>query len=568
MVAVERVERNAIGRETIHAVRDGAYWGWAFCGVVAVAVWLARGVPSPGTAAAAAGLAAVGVALAAWRAWRRAEGQDADERRAAAALTARRWAVGYALAAALIPAAHLAAARPAAAAVVAVAVLVALAEVAIVTIPLRTRLRLLARLRTGARAVAGDQARVGRAVWRGMHLLRVQVTVPGEWAVHRDTKRDDLVQRMMWEVCGPPPRTPAEARARPDYLSIFDHSRLTIARVPSLPHHLAARDWGQYGAIVAGQTHADVADAVIDGVPVALYRPRAHALVVGGTQHGKSSGVRAWVVDGLTHNVFPGGVWCVDGKGSGSMAPLMGRRGVHAVAHTPEEWAHVLVDLVAPEVRRRYGEILEWRAGRAASKPRHRRALVVLDEVQQVLMARPDLAETLDTLARQALEAGVILWVITQRPDARDAVPGAVRDQLLDRITFGPLSGAGAKMAFDIAGDGDWHRAMGVAPVPGRALVWIDGTWRHLQAPWLPIPADAPEVEPLYPPRAAERHRERAADHGRADDPDPFGYGPPPPPEPRPAPRPSATWPPPPDGAAEDAAYDPRTARRRRRRTD
>ena len=606
----DRAERNAVARESVNALKDGAYWGWAVALVAAVAVWVARGMPSPVTAAAAAVLIPVGVALAWWRTWRRSAGADPADRRAAAAITARRWATGYALAAVLIPAVHLAAADPVAGAVVAVAVVVALAELAIVTVPVRARWRLLARLRIGARAVAGeDDVRVGRAVWRGLHLLRVMITYPAEWGVHKSTRRDDLVERVMWELCGPPPATPDQAVRRPDYLGTWDHvnCRLIIERTPPLPGYLAARAWGQPpGTIVLGQTTQELADAVLHGVPVALYAPRRHMLVVGATQFGKSSGTRAWAVDGLAAAAFPAGLLAVlDGKGSGSFVALEGRQGVGVIAHTPAEWEHALVNVVMPEVDRRYEELLEYRRGNRP-RPDHPPALVILDEIQQILAACPDLKQPVDRLGRQALEAGVILWVLTQRPDVRDTIPGAIRDQLDERVTFGPLSTSGAKMTFD--GGDDWHRGMGVAPVRGRALARLGGRWIPLQAPWLPIPADAPDIEPLYPPRAAQRAAQPSPEHHRPADPW-RGYGPPPPPTPPPTPPPAtprstepgrpqdrqpATWPPPPPqapprpapipqveqiindygdgpaGGGQDAGpeYDPRTARRRRRRTD
>ncbi|MEU8347841.1 hypothetical protein AB0C74_39605 [Spirillospora sp. NPDC048832] len=555
----DRAEGSPALRETRHALADGARWGWAVALVAAVAVWVSRGLPSPRTAAAALLLAPVGVLLAWSRTWRRfgrAAGPDsAADRRDAAAASARRWATGYAVAAVAIPAGYLVTARPLLGVLVVLVVLAALAELAILTMPMRARARLLRRLRLGAAAVARtDDVRVGRALWSRTVLDRVHVTYPAEWGVQSEQRRDDLVERLMWEVCGPPPTTPAAATraVRPDYAARFehDHYRVVLERVPRLPRWVAARDWGQpRGALVLGQTHAEAADRVGDGVPLALHRPRAHMLITGGTQYGKSSSTRAWVVDGLTHGVWPGGVWIADGKGSGGMAPLIGRRGVHLVGHRPEEWGHVL-DAAAAEVAGRYAEMLDWRAGRLAERPRHPRALLVLDEIQQILMARPDLARTLDTLARQALESGVILWVITQRPDARDAIPGAIRDQLLHRAAFGPLSSAGAKMTFDISGE--WQRAMGVAPVPGRALMWIDGTWRTVQAPWLPIPADVPAVERLYPRRASATA----------------------PPRPRPAPSsPAGTSAPESagDGAAAGAdpdAYDPARVRRRRRSGD
>jgi hypothetical protein len=606
----DRAERSPVVQELRYAARDGVYFGWVVALVAGVATWGARGMPSPVTAGGAAGAAVVGTGAAAWRAFRRVRAVrgDAAEGRAAALSAARRWATAYGIAAAVVPPVVTAASGGGAGALVpVVAVASALVVLAVATIPVRARARLLARLRTGAAAVGGDEVRVGRALWIGWttHIRRVFVTFPADWSgAHRSTRRDELVERTLWELVGPPPRTPDEARARPDYETRWNHvhHRLEVERVPTLPRHLAARDWERpAGALVLGQTTRELADAVVDGVPVALYRPTGHLLVVGATQHGKSSGVRAWAVDALAHGVFPGGCWVADGKGSGSLASLIGRAGVHGVAHEPDGWRAVLGD-VAPEVARRYSETLAWRSEQSDRPPAHPRALLILDEVQQILMSAPDLADVLDTLARQALEAGVTLWVITQRPDAKDAVPGAIRDQIVDRATFGPLSGSGAKMSFDMAGD-DWHKALGVAPIAGRALTWLGGTWRPVQAPWMPFPVDDATVEPLYPPRVAQRPAEPRPAAPPPPDSEPDATGEqarqedvPPPPRPRPAPRPAPapespgeTPPPIPqvqeimdaygdeDGpqqrqpdAATAAAYDPTDpyAHRRRRRRD
>lgn len=550
MLLAARAERTAWWRETVYAVQDGAYWAWLVAAVAAAVVWVARGMPSSATAGAAAGAAVIGAAAAAWRTVRRHSSTDGAERRAAARIAWRRWLALYGAAAALIPAVLVGAVLPAAIAVA------ALAELAIVTIPVRSRRRLLARIRIGAAAVAGDEdVRVGRALWSGRWLDQIYIWVPVDWATHRQGRRDELVERSMWDVCGPPPRTPAEAIARPDYLSTWSHihSRLEIQRVPSLPRLLAARDWGPRDAIVLGQTTVEAADIVVDDVPLATYVPDAHMLVTGATSFGKSSGVRAWAVDGLTHGVWPGGVWGIDGKQSGSLAPLLGRRGVHAIAHSTDEWRQVILQSVAPTVAARYEEMLAWRAGRADRAPHHPRALLIIDEIQQVILACPNLLPVIDTLARQAMEAGVRLWILTQRPDAKDAVPGAIRDQLVDRCCFGPLSSAGAKMTFDVAGD-DWHRALGVAPVRGRALIWLSGVWRTVQAPWLPIPADHPEAEPFYPQRVSqgsagprpETTRPGRVERDQEDEP---------------------LAPPPPASAAYDPT-DPHAHRRRRRRRD
>jgi len=313
-----RAERNVWWREAVYAVQDGAYWAWLVAVVAAVTVWAARGLPSPTTAGAAAVVAPIGAGAGAWRAWRRYARNDPAERTVAARGAWRRWLTLYATAAALIPAVMVGAVLPVGLAVV------ALAELAILTIPVRGRRRLLARIRIGAAAVAGEEdVRVGRALWSGRHLDQIYIWVPVDWATHRQGRRDELVERSMWDVCGPPPRTPAEAIARPDYLSTWSHvhSRLEIQRVPSLPRLLPARDWGPRDVIVLGQTTPDLADIAVDGVPLATYFPQAHALIVGATQHGKSSGVRAWAVDGLTHGIWPG-----ECGGSTARAPGAWRR--------------------------------------------------------------------------------------------------------------------------------------------------------------------------------------------------------------------------------------------------
>ncbi|MFC7570974.1 hypothetical protein ACFQU9_48395 [Actinomadura namibiensis] len=68
----DRVERSPLARETVNALADGAYWGWAVALLAAAAAWAGRGAPSPGTAALAAAAIAVGVGAAALRSWRRA----------------------------------------------------------------------------------------------------------------------------------------------------------------------------------------------------------------------------------------------------------------------------------------------------------------------------------------------------------------------------------------------------------------------------------------------------------------------------------------------------------------
>jgi DNA segregation ATPase FtsK/SpoIIIE-like protein len=106
----------------------------------------------------------------------------------------------------------------------------------------------------------------------------------------------------------------------------------------------------------------------------------------------------------------------------------------------------------------------------------------------------------LQQISRQVRAANGRLVVVTQRPDAEDAIPGAVRDMLEDRIILGFVSGTGARMVLEK----DWQAVTdeyGQAPVPGRGLARITGRLVRIQGFRLDPPREHPELEQFYPPR-------------------------------------------------------------------
>lgn len=107
-------------------------------------------------------------------------------------------------------------------------------------------------------------------------------------------------------------------------------------------------------------------------------------------------------------------------------------------------------------MRTRYDEDAAYHRGQRG-KPDAPRWLVVLDEVQEIraVLGRKVVDPFLQQISRQIRASNGRLMVITQRPDTEDAVPGAVRDMLEERIILGFVSGTGARMVLDK----DWQQA-------------------------------------------------------------------------------------------------------------
>jgi hypothetical protein len=285
---------------------------------------------------------------------------------------------------------------------------------------------------------------------------------------------------------------------------------LRVTAQPPLPGYVGDRVWPRLrGGIVIGVCAHQEADAIVRGTElgdlgVRLWRPddERDLLIAGVKGSGKTVLGRGIVVRGLRDGWFPGGVWILDGKSGGDYAALDGRAGIRAVARNPDEWAAVLRHLVEEIMRPRYEETYAYQRG-LAGRPDHARVAAVLDEVQNIrAQLGAEAMDPLDALARMARAARVSLVVLTQRPDASDAIPGAIRDQLEDRAAVGWLSRDGGRMVLD----DDWRTVVADPDRPtqrprGRAVVRIAGRLSAVQVPDLPSPVDRPEVEPLYPPR-------------------------------------------------------------------
>lgn len=128
--------------------------------------------------------------------------------------------------------------------------------------------------------------------------------------------------------------------------------------------------------------------------------------------------------------------------------------------------------------------------------------LVVLDEVQEIrtVLGKTELDPILQQLSRQMRASNGRLMVSTQRPDAEDAIPGAVRDMLEERIILGFVSATGARMVLD----DDWREVIdeyGSDTVPGRGLARVSGRLVRIQGFNLKNPRAHPEVEHFYPPK-------------------------------------------------------------------
>ena len=383
-------------------------------------------------------------------------------------------------------------------------------------------------------ATAARRARARRNRWLIQHVARAAgvsaADQPRAWRVEADQwdDRGRLVDAVVWYpadiAASDPNRRAAMERAIVWALRHYPNVEYTVSwlagatalRVvaqPPLPSYVGDRVWPRLrGGIVVGVCAHQEADAIVRGTElgdlgVRLWWPddERDLLIAGVKGSGKTVLGRGIVVRGLRDGWFPGGVWILDGKSGGDYAALDGRQGIRSVARDPDAWAAVLRYLVEEIMRPRYEETYAYQRGLAA-RPSHPRVAAVLDEVQNIrTQLGAEAMDPLDALARMARAARVSLVVLTQRPDASDAIPGAIRDQLEDRVAVGWLSRDGGRMVLD----DDWRAVVADPDRPterprGRAVVRIAGRLSAVQVPDLPSPVDRPEVEPLYPPRTVD----------------------------------------------------------------
>jgi hypothetical protein len=381
--------------------------------------------------------------------------------------------------------------------------------VAAITDNWRARRRLVAWIcQAVARAVRVDPAdlRVRRAEWAGRRLTWAEVDTHGRLRVEDPAVRERVAGAVSWSLR----HAGGHTVSWPAGLNTFE-----ITADPALPELVDEQHWpDDLPGIPIGVTDTANADGAVDtldavtgepvaSLPVLLVHPgdsQRHYLIVGGTGAGKSNFTRGFIARALRMGWFPGGCFIFDGKAGSDYIVFEGREGVRCVAREPHEWEENMA-AVAGMMRTRYDEDAAYHCG-LRGKPDHPRWAVILEEVQEIrrVLGKKVLDPFLQQISRQVRAANGRLVVITQRPDAEDAIPGAVRDMLEDRIILGFVSGTGARMVLEK----DWQAVTdeyGQAPVAGRGLARTSGRLVRIQSFRLDPPREHPELEAFYPPR-------------------------------------------------------------------
>ena len=398
--------------------------------------------------------------------------------------------------------------------------------VAAITDNLRARRRLLAWIcQAVARAVRIDPAdlRIRRAEWDGRRLTWAEVDTRGRLRVEDPAVRERVAGAVAWSLR----HAGGHAVSWPAGLNTFE-----ITADPALPELVDEQHWpADLPGIPIGVTDVAHADGVVDTVdavtgapmvslPVVLIHPgdsQRHYLIVGGTGAGKSNFTRGFVARSLRMGWFPGGCFIFDGKAGSDYIVFEGREGVRCVAREPAEWEENMA-AVAGMMRTRYEEDAAYHRG-LRGKPEHPRWLIILEEVQEMrrVLGKKVLDPFLQQISRQVRAANGRLVVVTQRPDTEDAIPGAVRDMLEDRIILGFVSGTGARMVLEK----DWQAVTdeyGQAPVPGRGLARITGRLVRIQSFRLDPPREHPDLEVFYPLKIKDSHEHPAPSARRSMD--------------------------------------------------
>ena len=381
----------------------------------------------------------------------------------------------------------------------------------------RARRRLVAWIcQAVARAVRVDPAdlRVRRAEWDGRRLTWAEVDTRGRLRVEDPAVRERVAGAVSWSLR----HAGRHTVSWPAGLNTFE-----ITADPALPELVDEQHWPDgLPGIPIGVTDTASADGVVEtldavtgepvaSLPVLLVQPgdsQRHYLIVGGTGAGKSNFTRGFLARSLRMGWFPGGCFIFDGKAGSDYIVFEGREGVRCVAREPHEWEENMA-AVAEMMRGRYEEDAAYHRG-LCGKPDHPRWAIVLDEVQEIrrVLGKKVLDPFLQQISRQVRAANGRLVVVTQRPDAEDAIPGAVRDMLEDRIILGFVSGTGARMVLEK----DWQAVTdeyGQAPVPGRGLARITGRLVRIQSFRLDPPREHPELETFYPPKSGQAAHHR-----------------------------------------------------------
>ena len=375
----------------------------------------------------------------------------------------------------------------------------------------RARRRLVSWMIVGLAETAGLDTvdfRARRGVWDGRQLVELTIFHSARVGVDQEGKRKRLEEAVHW-------RTRHAGRFAVDWPA--GRSELVIRSIRvDLPRHVDDQLWPEeVPGVPLGVTTSEHANAIVHDVDsegnvvektyLLVEQPskvgqQKGMMVIGGTGGGKTNFVEGYLKRALRKGVYPGGVIIIDGKGSGSYAAFVGREGILRIARTPDEWREAL-EFTRQIMQERYDENWNHVAG-TGKKPDHTAYLLVVEEAQEIRRALGREAEDhYQAIARLIRESGGKALFSTQRPDAADAIPGAVRDQLEVRVVLGFVTAQGARMALE----DDWQAAVdtyGAEPIPGRGIV------RLRRAELIPIqtfrsytPVEKEGAEEFYPPK-------------------------------------------------------------------
>ncbi|MGH9380809.1 MAG: hypothetical protein ACRD2Z_09380 [Thermoanaerobaculia bacterium] len=351
---------------------------------------------------------------------------------------------------------------------------------------------------------------VGETSWRRRDLAYAEIWHPADLRAYEDPARARVERAVRWAL-----------RHSGDYeIEWPPAARGLIVRRSAeepLPDKLDDRPWpGELPGVLLGVTSEARATARVQfspedypadagPVPVLTWDPDAERdlLVAGVKGSGKTTLMRGIIARSLAAGVIKD--WYIlDGKSGADYAVFEGRRGVRAVGRDPGSWDRILREVIEI-MERRYELAYQYESGKLAEPLDMPRFGLLLDELTNI---RDELGAAafdgyMRKLSRMLRAAVGTIVAGTQRPDVREALPGAARDQFEDRIACGWLSRVGAEMMLE----SDWRYITGdedgepVELPRGRAAGRIAGRLCRLQIPWLGSPLKEPKSEALYPPK-------------------------------------------------------------------
>ncbi|MGH3737266.1 MAG: hypothetical protein ACRDT6_16865 [Micromonosporaceae bacterium] len=321
---------------------------------------------------------------------------------------------------------------------------------------------------------------VGETSWRGRDLTYAEVWHPADLRAYDEPARARVERAVRWAL-----------RHAGEYeVEWPPAARAIIVRRSTeepLPDSFNDRPWpDELPGVLLGVTSEARATARVqfssedypedNGQPVDVltWDPEAERdlLIAGVKGSGKTTLMRGIVARSIVAGVIRD--WYIlDGKSGADYAVFEGRRGVRAVGRDPATWDRTLREVIEI-MESRYELAYQYESGKLADPPDMPRFGLLVDELTNI---RDELgAQVFDgymrKLTRMLRAARGTIVAGTQRPDVKEALPGAARDQFEDRIACGWLqpyrrrNDAGRRLALHHRRRR--RRARGTAPRPGR----------------------------------------------------------------------------------------------------